>query len=108
MPLSKLPFKSGGGDTMSFYEKIPASIAAVTNLAGQFHSGSDNVASEGSYLLQKGERVVQSKANKKLTQFLDKDSDATSGNIDIEVPMNVAGNVTDKAWFQSELYKHRQ
>lgn len=101
-----------GDPALSYYEKIPASIAALASVAalgGQFHSGTDHVASEGSYLLQKGERVVQPKANKKLTSFLDgKESGGGGDTITIDSPMHVAGNVTDQNWFKQELYKHRQ
>jgi Mg2+ and Co2+ transporter CorA len=107
--------------TLSFYEKIPASIAAVSavaSLVGQFHGGTDEVPdsmNNKSFLLKAGERVVQPEANKKLTKFLDSGGSGGSGeggmgssNISISAPINISGNVTNKAWFEGELYKHRQ
>ena len=97
-----------GDPSMTFYEKIPASIAASTavlSLAGQFHSGSDNVASEGSYLLQKGERVVQPKANKKLTEFLDKG--ATGGNTTIESNIVMGPSLVDEKVFAQALSRQQ-
>jgi hypothetical protein len=105
--------------TLSFYEKIPASIAAVSavaSLVGQFHGGTDEVPdsmNNKSFLLKAGERVVQPEANKKLTKFLDSGGSGGEGgmgspSISISAPINIAGNVTNKAWFEGELYKHRQ
>lgn len=85
-----------------------AGIGAVTIgglAAGQFHSGTDNVPSEGSYLLQQGERVIQPKANQDLTSFLkDKNS---GGGMRIDAPLTIQGNVTDEKWFDAQLAKHR-
>ena len=39
---------------------------------GQAHAGMTNIPAEGSYLLDKGERVIQPEQNKDLTNFLDK------------------------------------
>ena len=104
--------------TLSFYEKIPASIAAVSavaSLVGQFHGGTDEVPdsmNNKSFLLKAGERVVQPEANKKLTKFLDSGGSGEGGmgspSVTISAPINIAGNVTNKAWFEGELYKHRQ
>jgi hypothetical protein len=104
--------------TLSFYEKIPASfaaVAAVAALAGQFHGGTDSVPdsmNNKSFMLKAGERVVQPEANKKLTKFLDSGSSGGdgmgNGSVSISAPIHIAGNVTNKAWFESELYKHRQ
>lgn len=85
-----------------------AGIGAVTVgglAAGQFHSGTDNVPSEGSYLLQQGERVIQPKANQDLTNFLKGNSDG--GGIKIEAPLMIQGNVTDEKWFSEQLVKQR-
>ena len=104
--------------TLGFYEKIGASIAAVSSvasLAGQFHGGTDEVPdsmNNKSFMLKAGERVVQPEANKKLTKFLDSGGSGEGGmgspSVSISAPINIAGNVTNKAWFEGELYKHRQ
>ena len=88
------------------YQKNLGGIAAVA-IGGQFHSGTDNVPSEGSYLLQKGERVIQPKANKDLSEFLSKDGGSGGGALTISAPINVTGNVTDEKWFAAQLVKQR-
>ena len=45
---------------------------------GQAHAGMTNIPAEGTYLLSKGERVVQPEQNKDLTNFL-ASSDAAGG-----------------------------
>ncbi len=82
-----------------------AGIASAT-VAGIAHGGMDSVPSESTYLLQKGERVVQPKANKDLTAFLN-NGGSGSGETTINAPLTVQGNVTDEAWFESKLVKHR-
>ena len=47
-----------------------AAAAGAGALAGQFHDGIDNVPSTGSYLLESGERVVDKRLNRDMTQFL--------------------------------------
>ena len=85
-----------------------ASIAATT-VAGVAHGGLDSVPSESTFLLQKGERVIQPKANQDLTSFLKNGgSGGSGGSVTIQAPLTIQGNVTDQKWFQQELYKHRQ
>lgn len=45
-------------------------IISSTKPAGAFHGGADFVPQEASYLLQRGERVIQPEANRDLTEFL--------------------------------------
>lgn len=47
-----------------------AGAAGAVSLAGQFHDGIDNVPSTGTYLLEKGERVVDSRLNGDLKDAL--------------------------------------
>ena len=49
---------------------IISSLTSV-NFAGQAHAGLDYVPREGTYLLDKGEAVLQPAANQKLNRFLD-------------------------------------
>ena len=58
-------------------------------------------------MLQKGERVIQPKANQDLTEFL-KTNGNGNGTTTIHAPLTVQGNVTDKKWFNQLLYDHRQ
>ena len=39
-------------------------------MKGQAHDGMDSLPSTGTYMLEKGERVLSTRANKDLTQFL--------------------------------------
>lgn len=82
-----------------------AAIAATT-VTGVAHGGMDSVPSESSFLLQKGERVIQPKANQDLTTFL-KNKESSSSTT-IHAPLTVQGNVTDEKWFNQQLYTHRQ
>jgi hypothetical protein len=49
---------------------ISAGIAAAQGIQGMFHDGIDNVPNTGTYLLEKGERVVDRRLNEDLTQAL--------------------------------------
>lgn len=46
-------------------------VAQGLALGGKFHSGMDYVPAEGSYLLSRGERIIQPTANEALTEFLE-------------------------------------
>ena len=45
-------------------------IAAAQGISGMFHDGIDNVPNTGTYLLEKGERVVDRRLNEDLTKAL--------------------------------------
>lgn len=66
-----------------------ASAATVGGLAiaGMAHDGIDNVPREGTWLLDKGERVLNAPSNDKLNRFLDSQGSQQSG-------VNMAGGVT--------------
>ena len=49
---------------------VSAGIAAATGVMGMFHDGIDNVPNTGTYLLEKGERVVDKRLNEDLTKSL--------------------------------------
>lgn len=86
-----------------------ATIAAQT-VAGVAHGGMDSIPTESTFLLNKGERVVQPRANAKLTKFLEDNErgGGMGGNVTIDAPLIVHGNVTDQKWFKTQLYLHRQ
>jgi hypothetical protein len=73
---------------------------------GQAHAGMTNIPSEGSYLLDKGERVIQPEQNKDLTNFLagtggGEGGGVTIGSLSIEilVPNGEAlKNMTRREW----------
>lgn len=54
-------------------------IAEGLALAGMAHSGIDNIPKEGTWLLDKGERVLNPRQNADFTQFLKKESANDSG-----------------------------
>lgn len=62
-------------------------IAAQT-IAGMAHSGIDNIPKEGTWLLDKGERVVDARTNADLKDFL-QTSNKSGGNITVNVPVNI-------------------
>ncbi|HIF5500078.1 TPA: tape measure protein [Pasteurella multocida] len=56
---------------ISATSSIISTISGTTmNLSGQAHSGIDNIPREGTWLLDKGERVVDSRTNQDLKKFL--------------------------------------
>lgn len=58
-------------------------------MKGQAHDGMDSLPSTGTYMLERGERVVSSRANRDLTQFLADNRNAQSmqqpSNLTLEV-----------------------
>lgn len=62
-----------------------ASAATVGGLAiaGMAHDGIDNVPREGTWLLDKGERVLNAPSNDKLNRFLDSQGSGNSGGSDL-------------------------
>tara|TARA_R110001606_G_scaffold395627_1_gene568229 strand:- start:11525 stop:13789 length:2265 start_codon:yes stop_codon:yes gene_type:complete len=70
---------------------FPANIAAgikaaagtalqIQSVQGQFHDGIDDVPNTGTYLLEQGERVVDNRLNKDLTNFLAANGSSTTTN----------------------------
>lgn len=64
-----------------------ASIKSM-NLTGMAHNGIDNIPSEGTWLLDGGERVLNPEQNKDLTRYLNERQNNTEANI-------VINNMTD-------------
>ncbi|MCR3907557.1 hypothetical protein NUK47_02085 [Aeromonas hydrophila] len=82
------------------------SAGAVT--LGQFHSGTDEVDSTGSYILKAGERVVQPEANRDLTAYLESRKFDSAG-IEINSDLVIQGDTTiSDEKFQSMLAQHRE
>lgn len=79
--------------TLPFVGKIPAANAILAfgyanaaligaqGLAGMAHDGIDNVPYEGTWLLDKGERVVDSRTNADLKSYLNNSSNSSNGDI---------------------------
>ncbi|HGW6549266.1 TPA: hypothetical protein ACNHPW_004493, partial [Escherichia coli] len=73
------------------------SIANIksTNVSGMAHDGIDNIPREGTWLLDKGERVVDQRTNGDLKDFLSaqKSGGGNSQPIEVNAPLNINGNV---------------
>lgn len=62
-----------------------ASIKSV-NLSGMAHDGIDNIPNEGTWLLDKGERVVDSRTNSDLKNYLSASKSGSGVNVNINIP----------------------
>lgn len=74
-------------------------IAAQT-LTGMAHSGIDHIPEDGTWLLKKGERVIDDRTNADLKDFL-QTSNKSAGNITVNVPVNVG----DSGWTEDDINK---
>ncbi|MBC9229199.1 tape measure protein [bacterium SPL81] len=70
-----------------------ASIKSM-NLSGMAHSGIDNIPNEGTWLLDKGERVLSPRQNTDLTRYLNdqKQGNGNGTNVIINVPSGYTAN----------------
>ncbi|MBB6961078.1 hypothetical protein HEN97_025000, partial [Escherichia coli] len=66
-----------------------------TNVSGMAHDGIDNIPREGTWLLDKGERVIDQRTNGDLKDFLanNKAGNYNSQPIEVNAPLNINGNV---------------
>src|SRR5699024_9234046 len=75
------------------------SIANIksTNVSGMAHDGIDNIPREGTWLLDKGERVVDQRTNGDLKDFLaaQKSGGGNYQPIEVNAPLNINGNVNN-------------
>ena len=80
---------------------LPAALLAaqgavqVSKIKGQAHDGIDNIPSTGTYLLERGERVVDSRLNTDLSGFLKAQRAGTSVNNSVENSNNSNNSVTN-------------
>ena len=65
-----------------------AGMGAAMGLAGKAHAGLTNVPAEGTFLLQRGERVVQPEQNRDLTDFLSEEGGGGGVNINMSILPN--------------------
>ena len=68
-------------------------IAAQT-ITGMAHSGIDNIPREGTWLLDRGERVVDARTNTDLKNFLDTSKRSSSSGLTLNMPLTAGGGVT--------------
>src|SRR5699024_234581 len=80
-------------------------IMAGTTVAGMAHDGLDNIPSEGTWLLDKGERVLSPRQNADLTEYLKREQSggSTSSVVNVTVNINSDGSVevqSESEWRQ--------
>ncbi|WP_205955056.1 hypothetical protein [Pantoea stewartii] len=67
------------------------------NLTGMAHDGIDNVPNEGTWLLQKGERVVDDRTNGDLKDFLsNQNGQSNQAPITVNAPLTIQGSVSNR------------
>ncbi|PKQ78091.1 hypothetical protein [Aeromonas sobria] len=75
---------------------------------GQAHDGLDSIPHEGTWRLDKGERVVSSSINKDLKQGLKKINGGKVGGITVDAPVVIQGSILDQGAVEDMLYQHTQ
>ena len=71
--------------------EIVSNIKSIAMPVGQAHDGIANVPREGTWVLDKNERVVKADDNKKLSRFLD-NSEGSKPNINVNVTVTMDGS----------------
>ena len=72
---------------------LQATLQAFTpNISGMAHNGIDNIPSEGTWLLDGGERVLNPEQNKDLTRYLNDRQGGDGVNVIINVPSGYTAN----------------
>ena len=119
MALKTIAIQTAKGISKAFSEHtFPMNLAMAAKAAavgaiqlsavrGQFHDGIDNVPNTGTYLLESGERVVDKRLNKDMSQFL-ADQNSSGGNTTNNSPtlnFNVSGGNADEV--EQMLMNHR-
>lgn len=72
---------------------LQAAVSGVS-MMGQAHDGIDNVPREGTWLLDRGERVIDRRTNVDLKQYLQKENSSGNGggaSVTINMPITVEG-----------------
>lgn len=97
---------------LGFPQAIPGIAMAVANGAqqlqavkGQFHDGIDNVPNTGTYLLEQGERVVDKRLNRDMSQFLATQNSSGSVTNNPTLNFNVSGGDAENV--EKMLLNHR-
>ena len=71
-------------------------LIAAQTIQGMAHDGIDNIPKEGTWLLDKGERVVDSRTNADLKNYL-ANGGGSSGNVNITVNVTDSGATTQSS-----------
>lgn len=95
--MAKYPGPLGVAMGAASYASAIARVAQMKSISvdGMAHDGIDNIPREGTWLLQKGERVVDDRTNGDLKDFLanQKSGGGNSQPIEVNAPLNIHGNV---------------
>ncbi|EMD4231289.1 hypothetical protein VQ237_001014 [Salmonella enterica] len=89
------------------YASAIARVGQMKSIDGMAHDGIDNIPREGTWLLQKGERVVDDRTNGDLKEFLSnqKSGNSTETPIQVHAPLTIQGNVNSSDKMVMEAIK---
>ena len=86
---------------------VVTGAAAAAKLTGMAHSGMTNIPSEGTYLLDGGERVVQPEQNRDLTRFLSSSETNNSQSMSFKNETHIHGDASNRDWREIALRDKR-
>ncbi|HCB4184090.1 TPA: SHOCT domain-containing protein [Escherichia coli] len=108
--MAKYPGPLGVAMGAASYASAIARVAQMKSISvdGMAHDGIDNIPREGTWLLQKGERVVDDRTNGDLKDFLANQKNGNTGNsqpIEVHAPLQISGNVNSSDAMVMEAIK---
>ncbi|EFP9273032.1 TPA: hypothetical protein ACNCHK_002426 [Escherichia coli] len=108
--MAKYPGPLGVAMGAASYASAIARVAQMKSISvdGMAHDGIDNIPREGTWLLQKGERVVDDRTNGDLKDFLANQKSGNTGNsqpIEVHAPLQISGNVNSSDAMVMEAIK---
>lgn len=83
-----MPYGEIMANTMMGLGMANVGIITAQTISGMAHSGIDHIPEDGTWLLKKGERVIDDRTNADLKDFL-QTSNKSGGNITVNVPVNI-------------------
>lgn len=110
LAMAKYPGPLGVAMGAASYASAIARVAQMKSVSvdGMAHDGIDNIPREGTWLLQKGERVVDDRTNGDLKDFLANQKNGNTGNsqpIEVHAPLQISGNVNSSDAMVMEAIK---
>lgn len=95
---ASLPFPANLGAMATVAANVAGIIGNIQavrmpTVEGQAHDGLANVPREGTWMLDKGERIVKPADNRKLSDFLDGKSNTGAGGVNITIENHTGANV---------------
>lgn len=107
--MAKYPGPLGVAMGAASYASAIARVAQMKSINpdGMAHDGIDNIPREGTWLLDKGERVVDQRTNGDLKDFLaaQKSGGGNAQPIEVNAPLNISGNVSSSDAMVMEAIK---